>query len=280
MKSTKCPNCGLVSWSVGNNCKSCGADLTQRVFTPPDNAYAPNYQSNHQSWDESDGASKGLAVFSLVLGVISFLTFGLLGVGAVAGSIVAAVALRRVSRDPRKYGGRGLAIAGLVLNVTSLVMVVPIGIIAAIAIPNLLAARNAANEGSAISTMRRISEAESIYLDSHGQYGTLPDLAKAGLIDAVVASGNKSGYKFVVQFEPDDPSHSTSYHAYGEPVVYRNTGRRTFYVNETNVIRVRDNFGQDYGEGKFYPPLNSDYPPQRMQTADELQRRTRSYRVP
>ncbi len=255
MKSSKCAACGFVSFSEGDSCKSCGADLTQKPSFQPEQDFASHYES----WAEPSSKPKqGLAIFGLVLGIIGFFTFGLIGVGAIAGIIVSAIALSRVKKDPWKYGGRGMAIAGLVLNVVALVSVVPVGIIASIAIPNLLAARNAANEGSAIRTMQNISAAQATYYSSAGQYGTMEELAQAGLIDPVLVSGNKNGYKFNVQFDPDTPP-SVGYHAYGLPVVYQKTGRRSFYVDETSVIRAADKGPYTVGGGKFDPPLNREY---------------------
>jgi prepilin-type N-terminal cleavage/methylation domain-containing protein len=77
-----------------------------------------------------------------------------------------------------------------------LIVVVIIGIIAAIAIPNLLAARRSANEGSAISSMRTLHGAQMTYASTYGggAYGDLADLLAGGLIDSVLASGTKSGY--------------------------------------------------------------------------------------
>ncbi len=81
-----------------------------------------------------------------------------------------------------------------------LIVVVIIGIIAAIAIPNLIAARRAANEGSAQSTSRTIHSAEVTYASTsgNGQYGNLTALNTAGLIDTQVANATtgKSGYIF------------------------------------------------------------------------------------
>src|ERR1044071_6933463 len=85
-----------------------------------------------------------------------------------------------------------------------LIVVAIIGIIAAIAIPNLLASRRAANEGSALATMRVIFSSEATYQSTAGagQYGSLADLSSVGLIDAVVAAATigggtaKSGYLY------------------------------------------------------------------------------------
>ncbi|MGD9562374.1 MAG: type II secretion system protein [Pyrinomonadaceae bacterium] len=96
-----------------------------------------------------------------------------------------------------------------------LIVVVIIGIIAAIAIPNLLAARRAANESSAISSLRTLHGAQMTYAATSGnrQFAgvtavaapgagsvvPLTQLSAAGinLIDAVLGTGTKGGYNFV-----------------------------------------------------------------------------------
>jgi type IV pilus assembly protein PilA len=89
-----------------------------------------------------------------------------------------------------------------------LIVVVIIGIIAAIAIPNLLASRRAANEGSAISATRTLHGAQMTYASTYGNgnyAGTnntldttgLTALAAPGLIDGVLGSGTKGGYTWV-----------------------------------------------------------------------------------
>src|SRR2546426_798130 len=79
-----------------------------------------------------------------------------------------------------------------------LIVVAIIGIIAAIAIPNLLASRRAANEGSAEQSLRTISRAEATYQSTAGggSYGTMNDLGSQTLVDSVLASGQKGGYNF------------------------------------------------------------------------------------
>ena len=81
-----------------------------------------------------------------------------------------------------------------------LIVVAIIGIIAAIAIPNLLASRRAANEGSAQSSLRTIHSAEGTYQSTvgSGNYGTLVQLGGQDLIDPVLRTGGKSGYNFGV----------------------------------------------------------------------------------
>ena len=88
-----------------------------------------------------------------------------------------------------------------------LIVVVIIGIIAAIAIPNLLAARRSANEGSAVSAMRTLHGAQMTYqaTSGAGKYAgadanstaALSALSGTGLIDSVLGTGQKSGFNFV-----------------------------------------------------------------------------------
>lgn len=80
-----------------------------------------------------------------------------------------------------------------------LIVVTIIGIIAAIAIPNLLASRRAANEASALASARTIHSCEMAYFSTvgNGDYADLPTLALHTLTDQVLGSGTKSGYTFV-----------------------------------------------------------------------------------
>src|SRR5436853_3147689 len=82
-----------------------------------------------------------------------------------------------------------------------LIVVAIIGIIAAIAIPNLLASRRAANEGSAQSSLRTIHSAQSTYQSTSGNGAFSTDLTTLGtvnLIDPVLKLGSKSGYNFTL----------------------------------------------------------------------------------
>ena len=88
-----------------------------------------------------------------------------------------------------------------------LIVVVIIGIIAAIAIPNLLAARRSANEGSAIAGLRTLHGAQMTYAATSGAGNfaganavgitALTELDTVDLIDQVLGLGTKSGYTYV-----------------------------------------------------------------------------------
>jgi type IV pilus assembly protein PilA len=122
-----------------------------------------------------------------------------------------------------------------------LIVVAIIGIIAAIAIPNMLASRRAANEGSALASTRTITGAQASYQSTKGSgsYGDLTDLEAQGLIDAVLAGGLKSGYAFVVTPMAADATHPARYDTTAVPspsVGIAASGIRGFYSNESGVI--------------------------------------------
>ena len=126
-----------------------------------------------------------------------------------------------------------------------LIVVAIIGIIAAIAIPNLLASRRAANESSSIATMRVVFSAEATYASTTGAgaYGTLAQLNTAGLIDQVVANATaaasaKSGYVYSLT-TPVPTATGAAFDAESEPTSATGigaTGTRSFAVNETGVL--------------------------------------------
>ena len=132
-----------------------------------------------------------------------------------------------------------------------LIVVAIIGIIAAIAIPNLLASRRAANEGSAQSSLRTIHSAEATLQATagNGNYGALKKAADGdatlegqSLVDPVLATGKKSGYNFAVT--PVDAVAATNtlakFHATADPIVdsgASQSGTRIFGITEDGVMR-------------------------------------------
>ncbi|MBC7930111.1 MAG: prepilin-type N-terminal cleavage/methylation domain-containing protein [Rubrivivax sp.] len=120
-----------------------------------------------------------------------------------------------------------------------LIVVAIIGIIAAIAIPNLLASRRAANEASAISGVRTIGTAEATYSSTlgNGAYASLATLATNQLIDSSVSSSTsalpKSGYFYGTQ-----NAGAAGYES-AAARVSANTGTRNFTSNEAGVIYAK-----------------------------------------
>jgi type IV pilus assembly protein PilA len=122
-----------------------------------------------------------------------------------------------------------------------LIVVVIIGIIAAIAIPNLLAARRSANEGSAISSLRTVHGGEMTYqaTTGAGAYGTLANMQTAGIVDSVLGAGVKSGYDYEVRPIAATATSPAFFDAEAEPQVSSGisaTGTRAFYIGEVGVL--------------------------------------------
>ena len=122
-----------------------------------------------------------------------------------------------------------------------LIVVVIIGIIAAIAIPNLLAARRSANEGSAISSLRTIHGAQMTYQATAGggNYGTMAQLLSSNLVDSVLGGGTKSGYGFTLSTAASGTGTPAVFAASCNPVTTTGvtaTGTRSFGIATQGVI--------------------------------------------
>jgi type IV pilus assembly protein PilA len=121
-----------------------------------------------------------------------------------------------------------------------LIVVAIIGIIAAIAIPNLLASRRAANEGSAQSSLRTINSAEGTYQSTAGagSFGDLAALQGQNLIDSTLGSGTKSGYTFAATPTAAGVT-PVQYYATALPTTTSGvgqTGTRRFGISEDGVM--------------------------------------------
>jgi type IV pilus assembly protein PilA len=134
-----------------------------------------------------------------------------------------------------------------------LIVVAIILIIAAIAIPNLLRSRMAANEASAVASIRTINTSEVVFSSTYtiGFSGALKDLSDPGglcpsgvptatnacLIDNSLASGTKSGYSFVYTPTQSGTVNAT-YTITATPLAIGSTGQRGFFSDQSNVIRA------------------------------------------
>ena len=123
-----------------------------------------------------------------------------------------------------------------------LIVVTIMGVLASIAIPNLMASRRAANEGSAQSSLRTLSSAEATYqvTAGNGRYGTIAMLGSQSLVDSLLASATKSGYSFTLGTSQVSAGPPPQYWAYALPVTTSGagkTGTRRFAVAEDGVLR-------------------------------------------
>ena len=246
-----CSLCAAENPIDGRYCLKCGALLQGQRSLPPQ----PLYETASAQPFTGPTETSGKAIGSLICGLMFFF-FPVAIIAIVLGHL----SLGEIRRSAGRLTGRGMAVTGLVLGYAG-VSVIPIMIIAAIAIPNLLRARTAANEASAVGSLRVILTAETTFNDSYAN-GFSPDLAslggnatgqdtcdRAGLVDRVLASGQKNGYRFTyvplgqVALSEGAKSRSCtrpgaqSFEIHADPITRGTTGRRSFYVDQTGVIR-------------------------------------------
>ncbi|MGD0965335.1 MAG: prepilin-type N-terminal cleavage/methylation domain-containing protein [Candidatus Acidiferrales bacterium] len=130
-----------------------------------------------------------------------------------------------------------------------LIVVAIILVIAAIAIPNLLRSRMAANEASAVSSIRAINTAEVTYAQAWG-IGYAVALANLGgttsctassttacLVDPILSAGTKSGYLFAAAGNSPVGGILQGFEINGTPVSVGLTGTRAFCSDQSGVIR-------------------------------------------
>ncbi len=115
-----------------------------------------------------------------------------------------------------------------------LIVVAIIGIIAALAVPNLVQSKKAASEASAIASVRNLVTAQITYASTlgNGDFGSLAELSAENFADEVLGSGRKDGYDFSVA-----ANGSIGFSVIATPTVPGTTGERAFYGDETGVIR-------------------------------------------
>lgn len=174
----------------------------------------------------------GLAVTSMIFGILGLVTaIFLLGILlAPIGLILGIIALVKVKNKPHQYGGKGFAIAGVV---TSALVSLFIPIVLAIAIPNILAARDAANEAYAISVLSKLADAESDYRKGAGRgyCADMKTLAAANVVDAETLR-DKNGFRFNIVNYPLGGCEITA-----TPVSAPTKMRSFYYSTDDNQIR-------------------------------------------
>jgi prepilin-type N-terminal cleavage/methylation domain-containing protein len=130
-----------------------------------------------------------------------------------------------------------------------LIVIAIILIILGIALPQMSKSRMHAQEMAAVAALRTINQVQVQYQSEFGQYATsLTQLgppasggtegqAAAGLIPAALANGSNNGYNFTLTQSP------SGYAVSAVPKTYGSTGRRTFFTDQTGIIR--ENLGQE-----------------------------------
>jgi len=252
-----CQSCGhQIPEGNASFCPRCGTKFSPQETPSP----APSYPPQGLPFAPQ---TSGLAIVSLICGILFFMF----------PSAVAAIIFGHISRsDIRRSGGRktgaGIALAGLVLGYIGIAIIPIILIIAAIAIPNLVRAKMAANEASAVGSLRRLNVATLRYSTIYGKFpanlsnlgptasGAGASADTAGLVDSALAKGIKTGYVSHYEISQttglDEKSEINGYTITADPVQPGSRGQRHFFTDQTGVIRLE--IGRDATAES--PPLN------------------------
>jgi type IV pilus assembly protein PilA len=240
-----CSQCGQTIPNGATFCSNCGQ---QSTFTNAGFPELPPQTSTGVPAPVPEKSS-GMAIASLIFGLF-FLFFPLPIVAVVFGHI----SLSRIKKSAGRLGGRGLAITGLVLGYLGIAMIPLILIIAAIAIPNLMRARIAANEASAAAAIRDIDTAQVTYQVTYEKIGYAPDLRSLGGAEPCTPSPTtacllnnrlavattlpgRNGYIFAVARSAD----GSQFVASAVPITRNQTGVRSFCSTEDGKVRIDPN---------------------------------------
>jgi len=288
-----CFKCGASMPEDATVCPQCAAPV-QAVPTPPPpvqqpsapnpastsawlnvpaapSQQVPQYAPQAQPYNAYQPArTDGGAITSMVLGIAAFvlcLTF-LAGIPAI---ILGHISLSRIKKSMGRLKGEGIALTGLILGYISLPFIL---IIAAIAIPNLIRAKTAANEAAAASTIRTINTAQITYSTTYPEQGYARDLATLGgncasasgatvehacLLDSQLGGANctsgiwcqKGQYKFTITTscaparfgeQPQGTDNACTEYVIAATPINSNAGHRSFCSVSDSIIRSRSGF--------------------------------------
>jgi type IV pilus assembly protein PilA len=171
-------------------------------------------------------------------------------------------------RDQILLSGSDLVRQGMMMRTDSqgfslvelLIVVAIILIIAAIAIPNFMRSRVAANQASAVGSLRTLNTAEFTYASTYGKgysatlgylgpppSGASSDITHAGIVDSVLSgtgsggsaamTSTKSGYLFTYSPGTVINGQILSYTINADPINRGTTGTNSYFVDQSGVIR-------------------------------------------
>jgi type IV pilus assembly protein PilA len=256
-----CSNCGASVTEGAPFCSNCGRPAQNLLATAP-----PPPSAGYTGPQETDGKAVG----SLVLGILAIVPLSIFaGIPAV---VLGHISRSSIRESRGRLSGSGMALAGLIMGYISLALIPVVMIIAAIAVPNLLRAKQAANASAAASTLRTINTSQITYETNYPQKGYAMDLATLGpgaqpdckepnedhacLIDRVIAGPacmpgawcSKYDYRFSMTGFCNLDHVCSEYVATATPVNL-STGTRSFCSTSDAIIR--------YKEGLITEPLST-----------------------
>jgi type IV pilus assembly protein PilA len=242
----QCPNCKNNIADFVTVCPYCGAGIGAAPLNP---ALANPAQAVFAGPPEKSGK----ATASLVCGILLCLS----PFTSVAAVILGHLALSDIKKSAGRMAGHGMALAGLILGYIGLAMVPLTLIIAAIAIPNILRAKMAANEASAVGTLRTYNTAMITYSSACPDIGYpqslenlgpgTKDCSRADLVETALAKPVpvKNGYRFFYTVHRGANGLNGSYVISADPISPATSGVRHFFTDESGVLRYSVRGGAD-----------------------------------
>lgn len=231
-----CAACGNSMPEGERFCRVCGRDSAQDGVQGVNPVAVTPYAVSQVT--TVPPTTSGKAIGSLVCGLLYFFF-----PASIVAIILGHISLSEIKKSGGRLEGQGMAIAGLVLGYAGIAVIPIILIIAAIAIPNLIHAKIAANEASALTNTKNLTVAEFSYAANHADAGftcSLADLSRDGLIAGDLASGRKTGYTFELANCSADPpgGANTKFQVMAYTQRPNQSGRRAFCSDESQVIKV------------------------------------------
>ena len=230
---TKCHFCAETIPEGTTTCPHCQTDLTGQNAPP----LIPVPTS-------------GKALASMVLGIL-----GGFWITAILALVFGYQARSEIKQAKGHLAGDEMARAGIILGwvYAPFLAIIPIMIVAAIAIPNLLRSRMAANEASAVGSIRLLVTCAVTYQTEYPAIGYPSEAGKMGkeygCIDPVLENAAtgvtpRSGYFFDYQsLDSNGDGVVDAFSISAEPFLCERTGRRTFFTDETSVMRWENRSG-------------------------------------
>jgi prepilin-type processing-associated H-X9-DG protein len=151
----------------------------------------------------SQPKTSGLAIAALVCGIAGLCTLGL---GGIVGLVLSIIAMSKISKSAGHMAGRGLAIAGLIISIVSIILIpFTVGILMALLLPALVGARNAAYSAQSMNNVKQLCMAAHTYANDNKEQFPPPDTWPAVLKEKQFIAGDQ------ILAEPAAPTAGRAY---------------------------------------------------------------------
>ncbi len=218
-----CPRCQVQNPHHAAFCLSCGFKVELLKDTP-----APS----------DSRISKRVAIASLVVGAVSFVTLSLFFVGAITSMVLGVIAIVKSNSKPDEYGGKGMALGGIALSALS--------VIAGFwflfdVLPGFYQKQIAENEFAAYTAVKQVGWCQARFFEKNVRFATLDELEAADLITRknIEQKANNCGYLIDVRLREGH------FEILATPVDYAVTGRRSFYMTSDYYVHAADKRGRE-----------------------------------